>query len=84
MPYLKDRVKFIKILDELRNCKLESSGEINYLITCIMKHYIDCNGKGYQRLNDCLGACEGAKIEFYRRIVSKVEDLKIHDNGDVY
>jgi hypothetical protein len=38
----------------------------------------------YQRLNDALGALEGAKLEFYRRVVVPYEDWKMTENGDVY
>lgn len=34
-------------------------------------------------INDCIGACEGAKLEFYRRVASPYEDVKIKQNGDV-
>ena len=37
-----------------------------------------------QRLISASGALECAKLEFYRRVVSKYEDQKILDNGDVY
>ena len=37
----------------------------------------------YQRLNDVLGAIEGAKLEMYRRIAGPYEDEKIQSNGDV-
>lgn len=30
-----------------------------------------------------LGAIEGAKLEIYRRLVAKYEDLKIDQNGDL-
>ena len=29
-------------------------------------------------------ALEGAKLEFYRRIVAPYEELKIKENGEVY
>jgi hypothetical protein len=38
----------------------------------------------YQSINDVLGALEGAKLEFYRRIAAPYEDTKIQENGDVY
>jgi hypothetical protein len=38
----------------------------------------------YQTMNDCLGALEGAKLEFYRRVVVPYEEQKKYENGDVY
>ncbi len=37
----------------------------------------------YRDLHAVLGAMEAAKLEFYRRVVSPYEDLKIAENGDV-
>lgn len=61
-----------------------TSGELNYRITAVIKEYIDQQGKSYRNFNDVLGALEGAKLEFYRRVVAPYEDQKIKENGDVY
>ncbi len=62
-----------------------NSGELNYLITSMLIAYLNKLGKvSYQRINDCLGALEGAKMEFYRRIVVPYEEKKMKENGDVY
>lgn len=59
-------------------------GELNYDITnSIIKYYHD-KELNYQTINDILGALEGAKLEFYRRVVVPYEDKKIKENGDVY
>ncbi len=60
------------------------SGELNYLITMLCKEYWDAHGPAYQTINDIVGALEGAKLEFYRRIAVPYEDTKIKQNGDVY
>jgi hypothetical protein len=60
------------------------AGELNYAITKIIADYIKEHGLRYQRINDVLGALEGAKFEFYRRVVVPYEDTKIKGNGDVY
>ncbi len=62
----------------------QTAGELNFIITSAIKQYIDYNGFNYQIGNDILGALEGAKLEFYRRILAPYEDTKIHLNGDVY
>lgn len=60
-----------------------SAGELNYLLTFILLDYYKMNPK-YQSINDILGALEGAKLEFYRRIAAPYEDNKMEINGDVY
>lgn len=64
--------------------RLASPGELNFAITCLINSYIRTHGLGYQHINDVVGALEGAKLEFYRRIVAPYEDGKIRANGDVY
>lgn len=59
-------------------------GELNYEITLKLLKYLEVNGLSYRTINDIIGALEGAKLEFYRRIVVQYEDGKIKENGDVY
>jgi hypothetical protein len=59
-------------------------GELNYAITRLLKQYMDKHGVRYQTINDILGALEGAKLEFYRRVAVPYEAGKIAENGDVY
>lgn len=83
MPYIKknDREEFINYPDDRAIC---NGGELNYRITLLIKDYMRHKGKSYETFNDILGALEGSKLEFYRRIVSPYEDKKIIENGDVY
>lgn len=60
------------------------AGELNYLITKLIVDYWATNGPSYQCINNIVGALEGAKAEFQRRIVEPYEDKKRADNGDVY
>ena len=60
-----------------------SAGELNYAITQLLVKYAGTN-YNYQTLNDIVGAVEGAKQEFIRRIVNPYEDKKVLENGDVY
>lgn len=95
MPYIKNEDKTLidariqeasKGYFEIQDigCQLKNSGELNYVITCIIKHYFYANGGRYQQINDVIGALEGAKAEFGRRIVIPYEDRKRKENGDVY
>lgn len=83
MPYIdkKDRKKFAEGLNALPSAL--TAGELNYLLTSICQQYIDGQKFCYQTLNDVVGALEGCKIEFYRRIVAPYEGVKIAQNGDV-
>ena len=84
MPYIKreDRSKFVDMFCNIPEIK--TSGELNYALTMICKDYIEDNGKSYQTYNDIIGALEGCKLEFYRRIVAPYEGVKIAENSDVY
>jgi hypothetical protein len=62
----------------------ETPGELNYAVSMLLHTYRLSLGTSYQTINDCLGALEGAKLEFYRRVVAPYEDGKILKNGDVY
>lgn len=61
----------------------KTPGELNFLFTQIAKSYWTTKGN-YQGINDVIGALEGAKLEFIRRVVAPYEDSKIKENGDVY
>lgn len=62
----------------------ENAGQLNYAVTLMVLDYFHRMGGRYQQLNDILGALEGAKLEFYRRLAAPYEDTKIAENGDVY
>ena len=61
-----------------------TAGELNYQITRLIDIYTRTKGKNYQTMNDVVGALEGAKAEYQRRVVALYEDQKITENGDVY
>jgi len=86
MPYIsKEKREALKS----RLSIIATPGELNYLITELLIKYMQTReARGFQRdyqtMNDILGALEGAKLEFYRRIVVKYEDEVKEKNGDVY
>lgn len=63
---------------------LQNPGKLNFEITALISAYMREHGLRYQTINDIVGALEGAKLEFYRRIAAPYEDTKIAANGDVY
>ena len=86
MPYIEeiDREKFEKLeLDRIAE-SIENAGQMNYVVTMLIKSYLERKGLCYQNLNDILGALEGAKLELYRRVAAPYEDEKVESNGDVY
>lgn len=60
-----------------------TSGQLNYQITCLISRYVGKDPR-YVHINDVLGALEGAKLEFYRRIAAPYEASKMVTNGEVY
>ena len=85
MPYIKQERR-----DALRKNghDMDGPGELNFLMTRLALLYIEQRGGiealSYQQINDILGAFEGAKLEFYRRVAVPYEQSKIRQNGDVY
>jgi hypothetical protein len=84
MPYIKEEARKELALYRVLPRKIANAGELNYMLTVIVKDYLKHNGESYQYFNDCIGALEGAKLELYRRRVAPYEDDKIIRNGDVY
>lgn len=87
MPYIKkdDRQKFYGPgMLSLEMDAATNAGELNYAVTQLIMAYFELNGRRYQQINDIIGALEGAKMEFYRRVVAPYEQEKMKENGDVY
>lgn len=79
MPYITKEQRY-----QLDDYSPSNAGELNYVITQICREFFERNGGRYQQINDIMGALEGAKLEFYRRLVAPYEDRKAKENGDVY
>lgn len=84
MPYIKQtrRIELGTLRDGVFEIP-QTAGELNYLFTQMALAYISTWHTDYQKINDVLGALEGAKLEFYRRIVVPYEQKKIEENGDI-
>ncbi len=86
MPYI-DKERRLALWNDSPidfNDKIETAGELNFRFTEIINDYLLHKGLNYQHINDIIGALEGAKAEFQRRVVNKYEDKKIKENKDVY
>lgn len=99
MPYIKqsDRTKLNTSINEIVDILIEIEkdqgisalkGMINYSFTKILKSiYSQEKGKNsisYSNINDAIGILECIKLELYREIAVPYEDIKKHENGDVY
>lgn len=82
MPYIpeKDRIRLTRVGRDIAT----KPGELNYVITNEIMHYIGAKGVSYTTINDVIGALEAAKLEFYRRVAVPYEEDKIRVNGDIY
>lgn len=78
MPYIDPKDRIAAAVAPL------TAGELNYAITKLVIGFVRQKRLSYQTINDCLGALEGAKAEFYRRVAVPYENMKIAANGDVY
>jgi len=79
MPYIKPEDRFIE-----SGLLCRHAGDLNFVLTQACVEYLSDHQLCYQTLNDIMGALEGAKQEFYRRVVVPYEEAKRAENGDVY
>lgn len=81
MPYLTDERK----AELARGKGPTSAGDLTYLLQQQLQEYL--SGRTairYEDLAVCLGALEGAKLDFIERIVTPYEQRKQCENGDVW
>jgi hypothetical protein len=79
MPYIKQEDR--KELEV--GCVPKNAGELNYAIHLLISEYVKMKDESYQIYNDIIGALECAKLELYRRRISKYEAVKAEQNGDI-
>lgn len=58
-------------------------GELNYVITNVILDYLE-DRERFQFYNEVIGVLECCKLELYRKVISKHEDKKCNENGEVY
>ena len=80
MPYLTSDAK----TDLAKRGHPRGAGELNFVLCQVMVEYYNNNGQNYQAHNDILGALEGARLEWFRRVLCPYEDVKRVENGDVF
>lgn len=79
MPYVTSEDRFSH---HLTMRPAENAGQLNYQFTQIVQAYLKEHGLRYSKINDIIGALEGCKREFQRRVVDPYEVLKVLENGD--
>ena len=82
MPYITQQDRKILKIDDFQY--LKNGGELNYAITTLCARYIEQNGLRYKNISDVVGALEGAKMEFFRKVVNPYEQIKEDENGAIY
>jgi hypothetical protein len=70
--------------NQAKDLRIDSAGELNYLITKLMLTYLATHGENYRIMNEIVGAVECAKAEFVRRKLIPLEEVKRAENGDVF
>jgi len=85
MPYIKqeDRQWLVGVEDALEDSGVATAGEIQYVISLVIKEYLRNKDLRYHTFNDVMGALSGAQQEFYREVVAPYEDLCIEKNGGI-
>lgn len=83
MPYIspENQKEFDALISEIAKADIKTAGELNFLFTKLAVRYIATNGLRYQQMNDVMGALDGAKAEFFRRVVAPYENQKAYDAG---
>jgi len=86
MPYIVSarRESFQDFLEKTKNLRIDTAGELNFLIAMLGQIYLTTHGTNYRVFNEIIGALECAKIETYRRQIAMLEDMKKQENGDVF
>jgi hypothetical protein len=85
MPYVTQDVRDALDADLAagRQPQMSVPGELNYVLTIMIRYYEQQHGKSYGTINDIVGALDSCKMEFYRKIAAPYEDTKEKLNGPV-
>lgn len=85
MPYInRDMRKEFEFCIEQLTDRIETVGELNYVITKLCDKYVITHGVNYENYNAVLGVLTAVTSELYRRKVTPYEDTKMMENGDVF
>jgi hypothetical protein len=82
MPYVKPNHRHASSVGSA--AAASNPGDLTYQMQQLLKKYLERHGLRYQQIAECLGALEGAKLDFIERVVKSYEDKKREENGDVW
>ncbi len=87
MPYISTKAReyyrydILNLVNKLKTVGFPA-GDMNFIFSMLAGHaYL--HASNYQKINDVVGALEGAKLEYYRRVAQGHEDLKVLQNSDI-
>lgn len=83
MPYI-NPIARLRLNPSVASVNPHNEGELNYVLTCVVRDFIKREGKCYATIATAVSALECCKLELYRRVAAPYEDEKIDENGDVY
>jgi len=85
MPYITqtDRGKYAIVEKFIKNATIDTKGDLEYLVTVLMKQYMSTRECRYSTLHDVVYAVQHASDEYRRRHLDKREDEAKEKNGDV-
>lgn len=85
MPYIKqeDRDKYNKFEELLKLTRIETKGDLEYLLFMLMTTYMKDRPSKYTELHDCVYAAQHCADEFRRRFLDERENFAREQNGDV-
>lgn len=81
MPYIKDRERFDKIIDQFDYIPVK--GDLEYCIFRLMLIYMRDKKWSYSELHNTSYAAMHCADEFRRRYLDKREDDAMKENGDI-
>ena len=88
MPYIDPKARQLMDDDiQMLRTWIKSPGQLNYAISKLIHLYLQEGEVNYEinyaSLNEVIGVLECAKLELYRKVVSKYEDKMKWSNGPV-
>lgn len=87
MPYINEKRRYaFNCTGGCERENPETPGELNYVLTDFVTTYLSDVDRplNYAAYNEVIGVLECMKLEIYRRVISRYEDWKKMENGDVY
>lgn len=84
MPYITEDDKRQAADDYRDNVGPKNAGVLTYEFQETILEYLYRHGLRYQQIAEVLGALEGAKLDFIKRVVDPYEDRQKKANGDVW